>query len=251
MIESFVLAWTLLLLRTASFVAVAPPWGIRAVPASIKIGLAVALTLVWGPVYFASIAPVTAAGTQSTHPWLAIGWLAARETLIGLSLGWLVGLLFAAVKIAGAYIAQEMGLTMASLASPLDGAGSSVVTQILEAIATLLFFAVGGHHLVLRIFGLGLELAPIGAEVQLPEPGWLIGMIGRVEQAGLEIAAPVGIGLFLSTIILAVLMRWAPQFNLLTFGAPVRLLAGLGLTALLLPEMISRMLSELQRWASG
>ena len=249
MIERLVLGWGLVLLRTASFIAIAPPWGVRGVPATIKIGLAAALTLVWGPSQVAVATPVVSSALQSSDSWFAIGWLAAREVLVGGGLGWVLSLALAALKIAGAFIAQEMGLTLAALASPMDQQSSTIVAQILETIGLLLFLAVGAHHTVLRVFHVTLDVSPIGADLQVPPLGWLITLLSRVEILGLELAMPVAVGLLLVTVLLMVLMRWAPQFNLLSFGAPVRLLAGLGLAALLLPDIINRMLLELQRWS--
>jgi len=249
MIEQLVISWSLVMLRTASFVAIAPPWGVRSVPATIKIGLAAALTLVWGPMQVAGAMPILSTALHSNDSWMAIGWLAGREVLVGVGLGWMLSLVLAALKIAGAYLAQEMGLTLAALASPTDQQSSTIVGQILETIGLLLFLAVGAHHSVLRIFHLTPDASPIGADLQLPHTGWLVSLLSRVEILGLELAMPVAVGLILVTVLLAVLMRWAPQFNLLSFGTPVRLLAGLGLAALLLPDVINRMLIELQRWS--
>lgn len=248
MIEALVISTALLLLRTASFVAFARPWADRVVPPTVKIGLAVGLTVLWAPAHFSAGYAAAVDVLHCESSWLRLSWLAGREVLVGIGLGWLVSLMFTSLRVAGAYIAQEMGLTLGALASPTDQQPSSVVSQLLETVGTLLFFSVGAHHAVLRLFGRVLELAPIGGPQTLPHPGWLLSWIRLAERTGFELAAPIGVGLFLVTILLAVIMRLSPQFNLLTFGTSVRLLAGLGLLALLLPDVVNRILMELNRW---
>ncbi|MFV0443786.1 MAG: flagellar biosynthetic protein FliR [Planctomycetaceae bacterium] len=248
MIETAVLAVTLILMRVASFVAFARPWGDRVVPTTVKIGLAVALTGLWTSTHLGPASIAAALVVTSPSPWLLLGWLAGREVLIGIAFAWFVNLFFAALRTAGAYVAQEMGLTLGALTSPLDQQPSSVITQLFETIGTLLFLIVGGHHAVLRLLGLTLDLAPVGAPVELPRPGWVLSVLRSAEQTGLELAAPIGVGLFLVTVVMAVAMRLVPQFNLMSFGTPLRLLAGLGLLALLMPDIVNRMLVELSIW---
>ncbi|MEZ6064738.1 MAG: flagellar biosynthetic protein FliR [Planctomycetaceae bacterium] len=250
MIETFVIATVLVLLRVASFVALLPPFAAGGLPKSVKLGLAVALTCVWGPLHAPDAWVDVCAASLGEHAWLVLGWMAGREVMIGAGLAWLLGLVFVPFRIAGSYLAQEMGLTMAALASPVDQQSSSIVSQFIEGIATLLFFAVDAPHLLFRVFARCLESLPVGQPITLPGPAWIVSCVSRVEAAGLELAAPVAAGLFLTTALLAFLMRWAPQFNLLTFGTAFRLLAGLVLLLLLLPDLVNRMTLLLQHWGN-
>lgn len=251
MIEAIALSLVLVLLRVASFVAFLPPFAAGGLPRPVKIGLAVALTAIWAPLHAPGLLLQVQSATSSSHPELTLGWMAARETLLGVGLAWVLGLLFVPMKVAGAYIAQEMGLTLANLSSPIDQQSSNVVSQFTEAVGTLAFFACDAHHLLFRMFGAVLRLFPVGQPFELPSREWLVGCVAGAESAGLEIAAPVAAGLFLTLVLLLFIMRIAPQFNLMTLGMQLRLLAGTLLLVLLVPDMIQRFLEMTERFVGA
>jgi flagellar biosynthetic protein FliR len=248
MIEAVVLAAMLVLMRVASFVAFLPPFSSGGLPKSIKIGLAVALTGIWAPLHGPALLPQVTSASASPQAACLIGWLAIREVVIGAGLAWLLGLIFVPMRVAGAYIAQEMGLTLASLASPIDQQSSNVVSQFIEALGTLLFFAVDAHHLLFRMFAACLDLFPLGQAFSLPDREWFVRAVAGAEQAGLELAAPVGAGLFLTLVLMLFVMRTAPQFNLLSFGFQFRLIAGLLLLLMLVPDMLRRLYVAFQQF---
>ncbi len=248
MIEIAVLSFSLVLVRVASFVAFLRPFSTGGIPNTVKIGLAVALTAIWGPLTCSDIMPRVAGAVTGSQAWFEIGWMTVREALVGMGLAWVLGLVFVPLRVAGAYIAQEMGLTMATMASPVDQQNSDVVSQLIEMFGTLLFFALDAPHALFRIAGATLETFPVGTPLQLPSQEWIVGSVAGTERIGLEIAAPIGAGLFITSVLLMVLMRWSPQFNLLTFGSSFRLLAGLLLLAVLLPDLIQRIVILLHHW---
>jgi flagellar biosynthetic protein FliR len=57
------------------------------------------------------------------------------------------------------------------------------------------------------------------------------------EEWGLVLAAPVSLCLFLTTIILALMTRAAPQLNLYSIGFPMLTGVGLGAIVVLLPDI--------------
>lgn len=248
MSEVELLAWLLTLVRIASTVALLAPFSGGPVPAAVKIGLAVALTLAWAPATAASASPELAAAVAGPQPGWSLGWLAARETAVGVAMAWVLGLLFVPLRVAGAYIGQEMGLTLGGLSSPVDGQQSGVVTQLLEALGTVAFFVVEGHHLLLATVRRTLDLFPLGGGGPLPGAAWVTQSVAAAERLGLELAAPIGIGLFLMLALSLLVMRSVPQFNLLTFGLPLRLAAGVFLLVALWPDVLARAVSLMRRW---
>ena len=237
MIELGVLSFSLVLARVSMFVAMLPLFGGRGVPRLIKVGLAAALSLAW----FGEVEPIGAAElldpTGRTH-WLAFGVAMVREALLGAVLGQAFALFLVPAQIAGEFIGQEMGLALAQISDPsMEGSGT-IVGQVFEMFAVLVFFGLDAHHLML----VGLHSTflnwPIGAA-----PGTLpiAGLVEGVESAhrwGLLIAAPVGACLFVSTVVLALMSRAAPQLNILSVGFTLKLGVGLGGLLLLLPDML-------------
>ena len=132
MFEALIISCTLVLFRCAAFVAFLPPVAGKNIPHTIKIGLAVALTVVLAPRFAGNTALELLASTGGDNGWLRIAWLAARETMLGVSLAWLFGLCLVPARIAGAWIAQEMGLTMAQISAATDDSQSNVVSGDLK-----------------------------------------------------------------------------------------------------------------------
>ena len=63
------------------------------------------------------------------------------------------------------------------------------------------------------------------------------------QEGGLLLAAPVAFCLFLTTVVLALMTRAAPQLNLPSIGFPLRVLVCLGALLLMLPKLFPGMVS--------
>jgi flagellar biosynthesis protein FliR len=227
-------AWgvVLVLMRTASFIAGFPPWAGRSLPQTVKVGLAVALTFYWATK--PSDAPTVAAGANAASTAV----LAIREVLIGVVMAQVVGLVLVPPRIAGSYIAQEMGLTFAALASPMDQHPSDPIAQVFEAVTLCLFFAMDAHHIVFRILDASFTSTPVGGG--WPAPLWArcaMAATGSVE-VGLLIASAVGVLLLIVTIWMALATRMAPQMHLFAWGSSVRIIVGLLALLIYLPDLL-------------
>lgn len=241
MIEVAALATVLLLFRVAAFVAFLPPFFGRNVPQTVKIGLAVGLTLLWVPQQIATAAPALAWTIGPDPRWGVLGYLVIRESLFGIALAWILGLALVPVRIGGSYVAQEMGLTLGAITSSTDQQASNVISEAFEALAILVLFTTNLHHAPLRLFDACLAWSPVGQlpRESLPTSDWVVGHVSWIIQQGLLIIAPVAILMLLATAAMLVTMRLVPQLNLFTFGMPARV--GVGMLGLILffPEIIA------------
>jgi flagellar biosynthetic protein FliR len=244
--DAELIAWLLLLLRTAATVAALAPFTHGPVPAQVKIGLAAALTLVWAPVCAADAATRISPALHSAHVGWSLGWLASREALTGLGIAWVLSLWFVPLRVAGAYIGQEMGLTLGGIASPVDQQQSTVITQLVEALGTLAFFLLDLHHLLFWTLRRLLDVFPVAGSGPELDAGWIVRCVSGGDRVGLELAAPIGILLFILLVVTLLLNRTVPQLNLLSFGMPLRLGVGLALLLLLLPQLLQRFIAVLQ-----
>lgn len=224
------------LVRILGLMSTAPLFSSKAVPLRVRIALGLALALVLIPV----LAPMPAIPISS---WLGLQIL-AQQLLIGLALGLVMRLLLAAVDLAGALIAMQMGLSFAIFFDPEGGGQTGVVSDLLSALATLLFLAVNGHLLVLEVLGHSFVWLPV-SPTPVAEQGLaqLVAMGGIIFTTGLLLSLPVIGILLLANLALGALTRAAPQLNLLAVGFPITLLAGfLGLLWLMryyAPVMLS------------
>jgi flagellar biosynthetic protein FliR len=231
-----VLSFTLILARVSALVATFPLLAGRGLPRLVKIGLAMSLAWMWFGVYGPAPSAAVSQLAGNVH-WLAVAVAVAREVLLGAVLGFSFGLFLAPLRVAGAYIAQEMGLTLASIADPSQGDPTNIVAQFLEALGVLLFFALDLHHGLLLTAHVSLQRWPFGSPLPPLSAMAVVGGVDDAQQWGLLLAAPVGVCLFVTSVVIVFLAKSAPQLNLFSVGLAVRLGVGLLTCLVFLPDM--------------
>ncbi len=246
-LETWLMTFGLILARVSSFIATIPYLGGRFVPRTVKAGAALALTCFWFSESRATSIQVVVSMDQ--QPWLAFAMAVAREVIVGSALGYVFGLFLVPFRIAGEYIAQEMGLTLGTITDPTRPQTTTALGEFFEIFGVLLFFTQDVHHLFLAALHQSFARQPIGGSfLALPVAAQWSAMASATEW-GLTLAAPVACCLFITSLILALMARTAPQLNLMSFGYALRILVGLVATCVLWPDLVPRMSAVLQRFA--
>ena len=151
-----------------------------------------------------------------------------QQTLIGIAMGLVLRVVFAALDLMGEIISLQMGLSFATFFDPVAGGQTGVVGEFLTLIATLIFLSLNGHLLMVDALARSFEWLPI-TETQPHKGGWL--MLARfgstIFAAGLLMALPVVTALLITNIALGILTRAAPQLNIISIGFPMTLVIGL------------------------
>lgn len=226
MYEQEVFSFILVLCRVSAFVGFFPLFSHRQLPVLVKAGLAVGLTVFW----YGSIPGQSLVGEQV--PMLLQVLMIIQEIGIGLLLAMTLGLLLVPAKIAGAYVGQEIGLSLAAISDPGSTDQSTLVTKVFEAISVMLFFGLNLHHFLILFLHVSLnQLANRISLLDLPTGG-LVRLVDMLPEYGLLILAPLGIVMFLLTVALAFLNKAAPTLNLFSVGMSLR--SGLGIFCLFL-----------------
>jgi flagellar biosynthetic protein FliR len=224
--------WALLFVMVrvgAAFVA-APVFGAMQVPVQVRILLSGAIA-------------VLAIQAQAIEPPIAIFSLTtflmvAQEALVGLALGFVVQIAFAAPLLAGEAISGAMGLSFATAVDPQNGAASQAVGQFMSVVMTLLFLALDGHLILTDLVVRSYDALPPGDAWLSPERLKGIAMFGSYAfMAGLLLALPVGFTLLSLNLIVGMLSRSAPALNLFAVGLPASLITGLVALAIAFPAM--------------
>lgn len=227
-LNAWLAGFILPLARILGLIMVAPGFGHNSVPARVKIGLGVFITL--------SIMPtLPAMDTITLYSFQGLVAL-AMQTLIGIAMGFVMQLVFAAVEMAGELIGLQMGIGFATLYDPNNTAGSGVVSQFLSWLALLAFFAANVHLALIGTLAESFQALPVTPHA-LPASGMkaIAASASIVFQAGVQLALPIIAILLLTNIVLAVLTRSAPQMNIFAIGFPVTLGIGLIMLYLALP----------------
>ncbi|MFM5924045.1 MAG: flagellar biosynthetic protein FliR [Novosphingobium sp.] len=214
--------WKLLFLMTRIGAALlaAPFFSAAAVPVQLRVAITGAIAVLvagWIPV---ALPPALFSVTGV----LAIG----GEVMIGLALGFVLQLSFAAPVIAAEQIGGAMGMSIAASADPINGAHSPVLGQYFTVMLTLVFLGLGAHLTWLRLVVDSYHAFPPGAAWLGPQQlGTVIGFASQMFIAAVAIALPVTLVLLLVQVASGVLSRSAPALNLFALGLPAGILAGL------------------------
>lgn len=206
------------LARILGLITAAPLFNNRMVPARIKLAAGITIAVAVIP----NLPPPPPIPTDS---WWALAIL-AQQALIGVAIGFLMRLFFAAVDVAGEMIGLQMGLSFAVFFNPQTGGQSSVVAEFLGLLALMIFLALNGHLMLVEVLVASFEWLPIGEPVD--RGGWLliVRYAAVMFSLGILLALPMVAALLITNIALGVLTRSAPQLNLFAVGFPVTLSVG-------------------------
>lgn len=188
-----------------AFAALPAPLGsVAPMPVRAALGLVVAALLV-------SARP-TLVGTIPLEP-VALSLASMEEAFVGLALGLVARLVIAAGETAGELAGSSMGLGFANVVDPGSGEESMIPARLLGLVATLVFFALGGHHVLLSGIARSVEVAPPGRTLAVLAAEGILEAGASLFGAGLRIASPVIGTLLVSQLALGLVARAAPRLQ--------------------------------------
>lgn len=227
--EAQILGWISPLLwpflRALALLSSMPVLGTRDVPIPVRIGLA-------GFIAFAAQPSLPASPVVALESATAL-MLVAQQVVIGLTLGFAVQLVFAAVEFAGEIIGLEMGLNFAGFFDPVSASTATATSKLFGTLVAWLFIVINGHLWVVAALAQSFTAFPVAPEPfaflhQMQPQHWG----AEIFSTGLWIALPLITMLLSVNIALGTISRVAPQINVFAVGFPITL--GVGMLGLLL-----------------
>lgn len=217
------IAWMMVFLRGLGVILLLPTLGSRPLPVVVRVALSALLaTLMYGLVP----RPTALPGGNMSLVLACLG-----ETILGLLMGFIGRLVFAAVDMAGRMITQELGL-MAAPGIDAPTPASEPLAAFLATFAGMMFFLLGGHLGALSAFARSFDFAPAGAPAySAMAVEHLIKGTGQVIELGFRMAAPFMALNFLINLAFSVLGKAVPKMNVFILSYPLRSLLGFILLA--------------------
>lgn len=217
--------------RILALTAVAPIVGNRSVPTRVKIGLAGFITLI--------VAPTLGAMPQVTVFSAEGVWILVNQFLIGVSLAFVMQLVFAVVTAAGDLMSLGMGLGFASFFDPQANTSTPALSSWFNMMAMLAFLVFDGHLQMIAALIETFHTLPVTANV-LGANGFrlIAGWGATVLNAGLLLSLPVVVALLITNLSLGILNRAAPQIGIFQIGFALTMLVGMVLIQIMMPNLI-------------
>ena len=211
----------LIFLRVSALLVVAPIFGHRIFLARAKVGLAFMISLILHPL-------IVDQGLQVPEGFFPYALAMMREVGMGITMGFVVLLLFIGIQFAGQLAGLQMGFGIVNVIDPQSSEQVSIIGQFLNILAILIVLVTSGHHMILRGLAASFEAVPLnGVEFKGEIGQKIIELSGDIFILAIQISAPVMIALFLISVALGILARTVPQMNVFIVGFPLQLAVGI------------------------
>ncbi|HNR29957.1 MAG TPA: flagellar biosynthetic protein FliR [Candidatus Hydrogenedentes bacterium] len=218
--------FVLVLARFSGLIVSAPILGSANFPMPAKAGLSALAALVLTPVLGLPDAPLP----DETFAFAAYG---AGEFLIGLLLGFVMTLVFAAIQLAGQVIDLQTGFGMMNVFNPALETQFPIFGFFLFIIGVLYLLVINGHHLMIQALVATYDHVPVGGFVARPALLLDVAGLGQgIFVEGLMLAAPLAAAMLLAYVTMGLLGRVVPQIHLFVVGFPLTIATSLFLLAL-------------------
>jgi flagellar biosynthetic protein FliR len=228
--EAGLLGFILVFTRVGAVMALLPGFGERVIPARVRLGLAVAFSLVVWPMLAEALVTVDPA-----RPFLA---MLVIEAGIGILLGLALRLMVIALQLAGSIASQSTALAQ------IFGAGAApdpmpAIGNILMLAGVTLAVTSGLHVKAAVAMARSYEILPMGLPVPAADvAAWGTARVAQAFALGFSLAAPFVIAAFAYNLALGAINRAMPQLMVAFVGAPAITAAGLLILMLAAPVIL-------------
>ncbi len=241
--EGQIIAFALVFLRVIAFVVAWPIFGTQLVPVPVKVLLALVLSVVLFPVIKMQNVDLIKIGDE-------LVFIAFREIVVGLFLGFLLKFFFFAVSIAGEMMGISSGLSSAQLFNPAMGSQTNVMEQAHLILATLFMLAFNGHHLFIQGLAQSFDLVPISSMgIKFEGFSTLSLAVRDAFFMGIKMASPVIVTVFVTNLTMGLLGRAVPQLNVMMTSFQVTIVIAVSVFFISIPLFVNEMDGLLQMMA--
>ena len=212
----------LIFFRIIAMLVVLPFIGSSVVPKWAKIGLAFFMSLIVYPMIVKT----------QTIPHLSLPMLILAiisQVLAGVIFGFLVLIIFTGVEVAGQLISVQVGFGMISLLNPLiSNQQVSLISNLQNYVALIIFIQTSAFFFVIEGIYRSFQTIPLTFVSFSPHIFQYLAARGNdIFLIGLDLSIPIVLVAVILNIIIALMGRIAPQFNIFAVGFPITIAVGL------------------------
>lgn len=233
-----------ILVRIASFVYIAPFFGMTNTPGRVKIGFSAVVSLL----IYSVILPKTGLEYSGVFDYAI---LIIKEAMVGLLIGYGANICNTIILTAGKMIDMNIGFSMSMEYDPLTKSQSSVISNMYNFFLMMLLIVSNMHLYIFRALVDSFEVIPIG-NIQLNPLYLLTSMVQFMTDSfviAFRIFLPVFAVTMIANCILGILTKATPQLHMFSVGIQIKLLVGLSvmfLTIFLLPDVANYIFRQMK-----
>ena len=239
-LPAYAAAFMLVFARIGTMVMLLPGLGELTVSPRVRLTLALVLAAVIMPLH-------RDAYQIDLRAFGPVLFMLAQELLVGAVLGMIARLTISGLQVAGAVVAQQVGLGFVTAVDPTQGQQGMLVGNFLSVLGVTLIFATDLHHLLIAALNDSYALFRPG---EVPIVGDIAGVItGTAASAfriGVQLAAPFLVFGLLFNLGLGLLSRLMPQMQVYFVGMPLSIMVGFLILALVLGAMMTTFLDHVE-----
>ncbi|MCB9942357.1 MAG: flagellar biosynthetic protein FliR [Geminicoccaceae bacterium] len=211
--------------RVGSALMVVPGFGEPYVMSRLRLCLALGTSLIIGFVHQPELPSVP----DEAATFVA---LVAIEVVLGLFIGATVRLVLVAAHMAGGVIAMQSGLASAAFFDPSGGTQGSGIGNYLTMLTLTLIFVTNGHLLILEGLDRSYDMLPVGKLM----PDDMALTFSRLSADAIamatRIAAPMLLVGIISNLLMGILNRLMPSFQVMFVIMPLQIMLAFAIVAL-------------------
>ncbi len=219
------------LIRFSGFFIYTPVFAETFIPMQVKAGLSALCALIILP-------HLISTQTLPTLSILEYGIMAVKELALGFSLGYMVMIVSAVMRMAGGIIGMQVGFSFVQVADPASNQGLGIVSEFFQLAGTLVFLIIGGHLILLEAFFKSFDMVPLAG---LAITGSIVEEIMLYTKTiffcGLQISMPVVAIILLGDVALGIIARTVPKMNIFQLGFALKIIGGLTIMMILMPYL--------------
>jgi len=211
----------LILIRVGVILFILPFFNSRVIPAPVKAGMVLVMTIILFPVVDHEIMefPDTSWG---------LAQLILTEAVIGIILGLLVQIFFEAVKIMGQLVGFQTGFAITNILDPQSGTQVSIFANMAYLVAMVLFLMMNGHHILIAALKESFEIIQVG-HCSLTGSMFqkILDLSAHMFGIAIKIGAPAIAALLFTKVAFGLITKLMPQMNIMIVAFPVQIVVGL------------------------
>ncbi len=233
----------LILVRIASFFAVAPFFGIQGVPARVKVGLAFCMTII--------VYEITDRSYIEYEGMIGFSIIVVKEAICGLLIGMTANMCTYITGFAGHLVDMNIGLSMAQEYNPMTRTQESVTGNLYNYMVMLLLVMSDMYQYIVKAIADTFILIPVNSMVFNWESlaTTMISFVTKVLTLGFTIMLPIFAVMLTLNCVLGIMAKVASQMNMFSVGMQIKLLGGYALLLVcvgMMPKMASLIAEEMK-----